>query len=119
MWWDNYDKEQLPFGIRGGLSFKIPGSSVIAFDLEKKYYRDENPGPDETVTHLGLEQALGKALKIRLGTYSPDFNNQDETSFTFGLGFESNGYKLSLAAEKYKITGCDVDRYVLGLDIPI
>ena len=119
IWWDNYDKEQLPFGIRGGFSFKIPGYSLFALDLGKKYYRDENPGPDETITHFGFEQALSGVMKVRLGAYGPDFNDQEKTNLTYGLGYELNGYKLSLAGEKYRVSAVDVYRYVFSFDVPI
>jgi len=119
MWWDNFDKEQLPFGLRGGFSFKIPGSTIFAVELEKEYFRDENPGPDQIITHFGLEQALGKSLKVRLGAFSSDFNDQNQTSYTYGLGYEFNKYKLSLAGQNYKISNTDVVRYLISLDIPI
>lgn len=119
MWWDNYDKQQLPFGIKGGLSFKLTGNSLLAVDLGKQYYRNENPGPDETVTHIGFEQALSGAMRLRLGAYGPDLKNQDTTSLTYGLGFDLSGYKISLAGEQYKVSGTGVNRYVMSLDLPI
>ncbi len=117
MWWDNYDKEQLPFGLRGGFSFKIPGSTIFAVELQKEYYRDENPGPDQVITHFGLEQAIGKALKLRAGAFSSDFNDQNQTSYTYGLGYDFSKFKLSLAGQNYKINGIDVTRYLTSLDI--
>ena len=119
IWWDNYDKEQLPFAIRGGFSFKITPSSVFAFDLGKEYYRDEKPGPDETVTYLGFEQSLSRAIQVRLGAYGPDLKNQATTNLTCGLGCEFSSFKLSLAGEKYKVSDTDVSRYVFSFDIPI
>ena len=119
IWWDNYSKEQLPFGIKSGLSFKIPGYSIFAVDLGKEYYRDENPGPDETVAHFGFEQSFGRAVKVRLGAYGPDFNDQEKTRYTYGLGCDLNSYRLSLSGEKFRISSADAYRYVFSCDIPI
>ncbi|MFC1501383.1 hypothetical protein ACFL58_02915 [Elusimicrobiota bacterium] len=119
MWWDDYEKEQLPFGLRGGFAFKISEQTLFAHELEKKYYRNENPGPDETIRHYGIEQGFGGAVKLRFGMYGSDLNDMDTVHMTSGLGYEKENYILSLAADKYKVTGFEVSKYVFSFDIPI
>ena len=41
MWWENYDFDQLPFGIRTGLGY-IAGTFNLLVDWHKKFYRFGN-----------------------------------------------------------------------------
>ncbi len=117
LWWDDYEKDQLPFVFRGGFAFQIPGATTFAADIEKRYYRKD--GDEEQITHFGLEQALGKSMALRAGTYGTDLNDKNKSRVTFGLGYGVNDYQLGLAGEKYAVNDIDVYRYVLSLAIPI
>lgn len=116
MWWEDYEKDILPFIIRTGAAFKITDFMVFATDWEKRFYR----GADEVnLTHFGLEQKIGSILAVRGGLFGTDLNDNDTTHITAGLGYFSNGYDLSLAGEKYKVSGEDVYRYLLTINLPI
>lgn len=118
IWWDDYRKDQLPFILRTGMAFQITNFLTFASDWEKRYYREGTEGPVE-VTHFGVEQNIGKILKFQLGSYGQDLNNKEKSHLTGGVTYYRNKYKLSLAGEKYRIDGADVNRYLFSLDIPI
>ena len=117
LWWDDYEKEQLPFILRGGLAYQIEGFTTFAADIEKRYYRKD--GDEEQITHFGLEQALGQSLTVRAGTYGSDLNDKNRSRVTFGLGYNQNNYQLALSGEKYALNNTDVYRYVFSLAVPI
>lgn len=121
MWWDDYGSEHLPFAIRAGLAFQITDFLIFSSDWEKRWYRkDPSTGDGRTPTyvHFGIEQKLVQSLAVRAGTYGTDLNDPDTAHVSAGLGYNSAGYLLSLAGEKYRVAGADVYRYVLSMDIP-
>lgn len=117
MWWDDFDKEQLPFCLRSGFVFKASGYLTFAYDLEKRFYRKDAETTD--ILHFGLEQKLVDQLHLRIGTYGSDLNDSDKTHLTAGLGYMDNGYELAISGEKYRVDMKDVYRCVFNLTIPI
>lgn len=116
MWWEDFEKDLLPFILRAGAAFKVTDFMIFATDWEKRYYRGADP---VSLTHFGLEQRLGSVLALRGGIYGTDLDNNNTTHITAGLGYLSNGYDLSLAGEKYKVSGTDVYRYLFTLNLPL
>jgi hypothetical protein len=117
MWWDDYEKEQLPFCLRTGVAFKASGYLTFATDLEKRFYRREGDATD--IVHFGMEQKLGSIIQIRAGAYGSDLNNGETTHITAGLGYTDAAYELALSGERYKLDMKDVYRFVFSLNLPI
>ena len=118
MWWDDFETEQLPFTVRGGFAFQIAQFLTFSSDWEKRYYRG-NDAAAQTITHFGIEQNLGTTLRLRAGAYGTDLKDREAIHTTAGIGYQRNGYSLSLAGEKYRVKLNDVYRYLFSLDLPI
>ncbi|MHB9154668.1 MAG: hypothetical protein ACYC5N_03115, partial [Endomicrobiales bacterium] len=116
MWWEDFEKDQLPFILRAGLAFQISEFMTFASDWEKRYYRGTDP---VDLVHFGLEQNIGKWLSLRAGMYGKDLNDKETAHLSAGLGYKSNSYELSLAGEKYRLGDDDVYRYILSLNLPL
>ncbi|MBN1823968.1 MAG: hypothetical protein JW803_06600 [Endomicrobiales bacterium] len=116
VWWDDFEKDQLPFVMRGGLAFKIGGFMVFATDWEKRYYRKVDA---VTITHFGLEQKFAGAMVLRAGMYGDDLNDKEKAKITYGLGYSRAGYEFALCAEKYRVDFNDVVKYIFSLNLPI
>lgn len=116
MWWENYEKEQLPFTLRTGIAYNIANFMIFSADWETRYYRKQDKAD---LAHYGLEQALGNALRLRAGIWGDDLNNKETVHVTAGIGYLANNYDLSLAGEKYRLLETDVVRYVLSVNIPM
>jgi hypothetical protein len=125
MWWDDYKEEQLPFGIRTGAAFEVPGYFTFSADWEKHYYRTKLVDSDP-ILHFGIEQTLGKVIQLRLGMFGPRLNERETLHYSGGLGFIRNSYALSLSCEQYKLADPaattqlkDVYRYLFSMNIPM
>jgi hypothetical protein len=118
MWWDDFEKDQLPFSLRAGLAFDIARFLTFASDWEKTYYRKGDADAVQT-THFGIEQRIGNILSVRAGIYGTDLNSKDATHLTAGLGYDQNNYRFSLSGEKYSIQKSDVYRFAFSMDVPL
>jgi hypothetical protein len=116
MWWENFDKDQLPLTLNAGIDFQIKGTMNFTAELENRYYRKAE---EQSITKFGLEQWLGKVVVLRAGIYGPDLSNMNTSSITGGLGYKQGSLDLSLAVEKYTVDLTDVYRYVASINIPI
>lgn len=116
MWWESYEKEQLPFTSRFGAAYTISSVMTLTADWETRYYLK---GDKVDITHYGLEQAIGSVLRLRAGMWGEDLNDQEKVHFSAGLGYLSSACDLSIAGEKYRVSTEDVVRYVLSLSISL
>jgi hypothetical protein len=116
MWWENFEKDQLPFILNTGVDFQIKDSMNFTAEVEKRYYRKTD---EQSLTKFGWEQWLGKVLVLRAGIYGTDLSNASMSSITGGIGYVQSAFDLSLAAEKYNIYQTDVYRYVVSINIPM
>jgi hypothetical protein len=116
MWWENFEKDQLPFILNTGIDFQIKGSTNFTAEIEKRYYRKAD---DQSITKFGLEQWLDKTLVLRVGIFGTDLNNTDTSSLTGGLGYVQDAFDLSLAIEKYRLLQTDVSRIVVSVNVPL
>lgn len=118
VWWDDYEKDHLPFSLRGGFSFQFNRFITFSSDFEKRFYRKDGMGEVQT-THFGIEQSLGKILCLRTGIYGTDLSDKNASHLTAGLGYQKNNYNFSISGEKYRVNNADVFRYVFSLDLPL
>jgi len=116
MWWDDFEKDQLPFVMRAGVDFQIQKFTNFAMEWENRYYRIAN---EQNITHFGIEQWLGSILALRAGISGTDLNDKESSTFSAGVGYTDKGMELSLTAEKYRVDLTDVVRYVMSINIPI
>lgn len=115
MWWNDYDCEQLPFGVRTGLGYQVGGFTMLA-DFNKKFYRftDSN----DTIYSIGLEQNITRVLAVRLGTQSTsisDFTNENEVKYTYGFALNISTFSFSFANETYKFHNENISKYIISL----
>ena len=116
MWWQDYEKDQLPFILKSGVDFQIKRFTNFSTEWEKRYYRKTD---EQNITRFGIEQMLGNILALRAGIAGTDLNDKENSSFSGGIGYMQNAFELSLTAEKYRVDMNDVYRYVISVNIPI
>ena len=116
MWWEEYDYDQLPFGIRTGMGYSL-GTFNIYADWNKKFYRFGNY--DDNIFGVGLEQYLGKVLCIRVGANTPNVSEKEKIKYTYGCGLNISMFSVSLAGESYKINDESISKYVISLKVLI
>ena len=117
MWWENYDFDQLPFGIRTGLGY-IAGTFNLLVDWHKKFYRFGNIENDNFYS-IGIEQYLGKILALRAGAQGPSVTETDDIKYTYGAGINISIISISIAGETYKIENEKVSQYNVSVRILI
>ena len=116
MWWEEYDYDQMPFGIRTGLGYSL-GTFNIAADYNKKFYRFGEY--DDNLVSVGLEQYVSSVFCIRLGAAGKDLNKKDEIKYTYGFGLNISVISLNVAGESYKISDESISKYLLSLKVLI
>lgn len=116
MWWENYDFDQLPFGVRTGLGYQANGFSLLA-DWNKKFYRFGEL--DDNVICIGLEQYLGSILCVRFGAEGNSLSDKDKIKYTYGVGLNISVLSLSVSGETYKLDDENVEKYVVSLKVVI
>ena len=117
MWWENYDFDQLPFGIRAGLGY-IVGTFNLLIDWNKKFYRFGNI-EDDNLFSVGIEQAVGRVLILRVGAQGSSINEKEKIKYTYGAGLNISIISLSLASENYKLNNESVSQYSVSLRLLI
>lgn len=116
MWWDEYDYDQLPFGIRAGLGYSLGTFSLLA-DYNKKFYRFGEY--DDDSVSVGLEQYISNAFCIRLGASGKDLSKKEEIKYTYGFGLNISILSFNVAGESYKIDDESISKYVFSLKVLI
>ncbi len=116
MWWEEYDYDQLPFGIRAGLGYSL-GTFTLLADYNKKFYRFGEY--DENLVSVGLEQYISNVFCIRLGASGTDLSKKDEIKYTYGLGLNVSIVSFNVAGESYKTDDESVSKYVFSLKVLI
>jgi len=116
MWWDDFEKDQLPFIVKTGIDFQIKGFTNFCTEWERRYYRKTD---ELSITRFGIEQMVGNILALRTGISGSDLNDKEKSSFSGGIGYMQNSFELSLTAERYTIDKKDVYRYLISINIPI
>ncbi|MCR4663722.1 MAG: hypothetical protein K5622_07570 [Endomicrobiaceae bacterium] len=117
MWWENYDFDQLPFGIRTGLGY-ITGTFNLLIDWHKMFYRFGDIENDNLYS-VGIEQAVGNVLFLRVGAQGPSVTETDEIKYTYGAGINVSIVSLSIAGETYKIKEENVSQYSVSVKVLI
>lgn len=117
MWWENYDFDQLPFGIRAGLGYITNTFNLVA-DYNKKFYRFGDIENDNTYS-VGIEQYVGDILVLRAGLQGALVSEQKNLKYTYGAGINISIVSLSLAAENYKINDESISQYSVSLKVLI
>ena len=116
MWWEDYDYDQMPFGIRAGLGYSLGTFSILA-DYNKKFYRFGEY--DDNLVSLGLEQYITSAFCIRLGAAGKDASKKEEIKYTYGLGLNVSIISFNVAGETYKVKDENISKYVVSLKVLI
>lgn len=116
MWWENYDFDQLPFGIRTGFGYNTQSFSLL-LDFDKKFYRfgDMN----ENVVGVGLEQYITSYLCVRLGAQGSSLSDNEKLKYTYGIGLNISTFMLSVSGEKYKLDEENISKYLVSLKVLI
>lgn len=114
MWWENYDYDQLPFGIRAGLGYSLGTFNLLA-DYSKRFYRFGEY--DDSCVSVGLEQYLSNAFCIRLGASGTDLEKKNDIKYTYGLGLNISMISINAAGESYKIDDESISKYILSLKV--
>ena len=117
MWWENYDFDQLPFGIRTGLGY-IMGTTNIVVDWHKMFYRFGDIEHDNLYS-IGVEQAIGSVLVLRAGAQTASIDKTDEIKYTYGAGINISVITVSLAGETYKLENESVAQYSVSVKASI
>lgn len=117
MWWENYDFDQLPFGIRTGLGY-IMGTTNIVADWHKMFYRFGDIEHDNLYS-VGIEQYLGNVVVLRAGVQSYSVSKTDELKYTYGAGINVSIVSVSVAGETYKIKEEQVSQYSVSVKVCI
>ncbi len=117
MWWENYDFDQLPFGIRTGVGY-LAGSFTFLLDWHKKFYRFGNIENDNFYS-VGIEQYIGQVIALRVGAEGPSVTDTDDIKYTYGAGINVSILSLSFAGETYKIKEEKVSQYTVSLRVLI
>lgn len=113
MWWENYDFDQLPFGIRTGVGY-ITGKFNLVLDWHKMFYRFGDIENDNLYS-VGIEQAIGSALVLRAGAQGTSINDTDELKYTYGAGINISIISVSVAGETYKLENENVTQYSVSV----
>ena len=117
MWWENYDFDQLPFGIRTGVGY-ITGTFNLIADWHKMFYRFGDIDKDNLYS-VGIEQAIGKVLVLRAGAQSASVDKTDEIKYTYGAGINISIVSVSIAGETYKLENENVSQYSVSVKVLI
>jgi hypothetical protein len=116
MWWENYDFDQLPFGVRTGFGYTSRSFSLL-LDFDKKFYRFDDL--EENLIGVGLEQYLTRALCIRLGAQGSSLSDKDKLKYTYGVGLDVSMFSLSVSGESYKLDDESILKYLVSLKVLI
>ena len=117
MWWENYDFDQLPFGIRTGLGY-IMGTTNIVADWHKMFYRFGDIEHDNWYS-VGVEQYIGNIFVLRAGAQGTSDIKTDELKYTYGAGINVSIISVSIAGETYKIEKERVSQYSVSVKVLI
>ena len=112
MWWEEYDYDQMPFGIRTGLGYSLATFNISA-DYNKKFYRFGQY--DDDIVSIGLEQYISSVFCIRLGAAGKDLSKKEEIKYTYGLGLNVSVISFNIAGESYKVNDENISKYVFSL----
>ena len=113
MWWENYDFDQLPFGIRAGIGY-IAGTFNFLVDWHKRFYRFGDLENDNLYS-VGVEQAIGSVVVLRVGAQGTSIDKTDEIKYTYGAGLNISIISISFAGETYKLDEEAVSQYSISL----
>lgn len=117
MWWENYDFDQLPFGVRTGVGY-IAGTFNLIADWHKMFYRFGDIENDNLYS-IGVEQAIGSVLVLRAGAQTASIDKLDEIKYTYGAGINISVITVSLAGETYKLEDESVAQYSVSIKASI
>lgn len=117
MWWENYDFDQLPFGIRAGLGY-ITGSFNLIADYHKKFYRFGDI-EDDNIYSVGVEQYIGSVLVLRAGAEGTSITEKEKIKYTYGAGINISMFSFAVAGENYKLNNESVAQYSVSLKVLI
>lgn len=117
MWWENYDFDQLPFGIRTGVSY-VAGTFNFLCDWNKKFYRFGDI-EDDNLIGVGVEQYLGNVLILRAGAQGTSLSDTEKIKYTYGVGINISIVSLSISGENYKIEDENVSQYCVSVKVLI
>ncbi|MDR3048269.1 MAG: hypothetical protein LBV16_00255 [Elusimicrobiota bacterium] len=116
MFWNGYDREQLPFSIRAGLGYEYKWLT-IAFDWDKRYYRFTDMKGE--FFHLGIEQFMNSFFALRIGFISRTNLDKNSLVYTYGFGLKIKNYEISGALEHNDIFGSNADKYLISVGMAI
>jgi hypothetical protein len=122
MYWSDFDKNRIPLTLKTGVAMSLPQKVTFTYDFDKIYYQ----GHDAVSTkHVGIEQVLLDMFLFRAGISGEDWNDPKKVAYTFGLGFNDNGYVLDVAMKKSVVQdSTNIERlesvmtYIISLSLP-
>lgn len=122
IFWGDFEKTLLPAILRAGIVIRMPGRLSLAYEYEKRYYRDHTVGRPK-INHVGLEVALGLNVKVRGGIFGKNLKSKDEVRYTAGVGYVYSNYIIDMSMEKYSIVKNDLTEelifdYLASISIP-
>ncbi|MFC1566371.1 hypothetical protein ACFL4A_00850 [bacterium] len=99
LYWENFKKDVLPFILRAGLAINSSNKHIFAFDYERRYYRDRG---NLIIYHTGYEEVINNVI-VRIGAYGEDLSKSNETTYTTGITYLINKFKVDLSVERQNI----------------
>ncbi len=118
MYWDDYRTEQLPVVTRMGFASKLTNLLTFSWDYEHRMYKDKE---DKKNYHIGLEQIIMDTIFLRVGMYGPNLNENEDITYSYGLGYKKEGYTVDLAAKQYYLSEMPdelVHNFLCSISIP-
>ena len=122
MYWSDYQKNRIPMTLRTGVAMSLPQKVTFTYDFDRTYYQEHD---DISSKHVGIEQVLFDMFLFRAGISGEDWNDPLKVAYTFGLGFNDNGYVIDVAMKKTVVQDSTyVDRlepvltYIVSLSLP-
>ncbi len=115
MWWNEYNHDQLPFGIRTGFGY-ITKAYKILFDYNRKFYRSGS-GIDYEFISAGLEKPLTPVFTLFLGAQAPSAFNKEKLKTSYGVQANISSVCLSAACENYKMYEEKITQYYFSVKV--
>jgi hypothetical protein len=116
MWWENYDFDQLPFGIRTGFGYNTQSFSLL-LDFDKKILQVRRRERKSCRCGIGtIYYQLSLRQTWRQGS---SLSDNDKLKYTYGIGLNISTFMLSVSGEKYKLDDENISKYLVSLKVLI
>ncbi len=115
-WGDGHGRDSLPVILKGGANLRLTRIMSASIDYSKGFYDDSLSDTGEL--HFGLEHNITNDIALRAGIYGSDLDDRYNTTYTAGVGYSQENYRLNLAARQFYIEEDSVIRVSLSGIIP-